>query len=143
MEVEILARNIFIPILIVMLFALSDENDLSLEGRKNIICGDDTNLNEISTNWFCKYQDEVNEKGIRKRIETWLNIVSDTDEALSSSDFEGLVPFQSCEMPHIDIHIGYLANRKRITEMKYEIFKSDKLLNAGVMMNGNIYANIS
>ena len=154
MEVEILARNIFIPILIVMLFPLSDGNDFSFEsskllecnggnGRKNMFCGDDTYLNEISTNWFCKYQDEVNEKGIRKRIETWLNIVSDNDEALSSSNFEGLVPFQSYEMPHIDIHIGYLANRKRIKEMKYEIFKSNKLLNAGVMMNGNIYANVS
>ena len=107
------------------------------------VFGEYTQIDETSSNWFCKYQDEINEKDIRKRIENWLSIVADQDKNLITLDCDGFEPFQSFERPHIDIHIGYFSNRKSFTTLGYQIFKSTKLLHEGVMMNGYIFANIS
>ena len=108
-----------------------------------IIAPNEANSDESSTNWFCKYQDGSNENDIRRNIETWLRIVSDKDKDLNTSNLDCSEPFQSFVTPHIDIHIGYLANRKSFNSLDYQIFKADKLLHEGVMTNGNIYANIS
>ena len=105
----------------------------------------DTNMTEHASDGFCKPKDKNNKKYIRKHVETWLRIVSDKDilNTLITSHYDGLYPFQFSQAPHIDIHIGYLANRKSINAMKYQIFKSEKLLHEGVMTNGKIYANVS
>ena len=115
----------------------------SLRLVKYNVFGEYTNIDETLSNWFCKYRDEINEKGIRTRIEKWISTVSDMDKNLITLDCDGFEPFQSFARPHIDIHIGYFSNRKSFTILGYQIFKSTKLLHEGVMMNGNIYANIS
>ena len=115
----------------------------SLRLVKYNVFGEYTQVDETLSNWFCKYQDDINVKDIRERIEKWLSIVSDQDKNLITLDSDGFEPFQSFERPHIDIHIGYFSNRKSFTSIGYQIFKSKKLLHEGVMMNGYIYANIS
>ena len=115
----------------------------TLQKFKYNIFEDQADLDKQSLNWFCQYQDEISEKDIRNSIETWLRIMSDKDKELITSDANGMEPFQSFKTPHIDILIGYLANRKIFDHMKYQIFKAAKLLHEGVMLNGNIYANVS
>ena len=115
----------------------------SLRLVKYNVFGEYSFIDETSSNWFCKYQDEINKKDIRKRIEKWLSMVSDQDKNLITLDCDGFEPFQSFERPHIDIHIGYFSNRKSFRSIGYQIFKSTKLLHEGVMMNGYIFANIS
>ena len=71
-----------------------------------------------TSNWFCKYQDKINENNIRKHLETWLSIMSDDNNDIFTLRFDDLEPFESCETPHIDIQMGYLANRKMFKSMK-------------------------
>ena len=151
MKIAIITRKNALVILIVSLLASSGANDISCRSSKLLECNknnDETSRSRLvassySSNWFCRYQDQFNKKDIRKHIETWFRIVSDKQKDLITTELDGLEPFQSFNAPHIDIYIGYIANRKRFMTMKYRIFKSTKLLHEGVMMNGNIYANVS
>ena len=92
----------------------------------------------------CKYEeDAINGKETRTRIERWLNIVSDKENHIGSTELGCLDPFESSETPEINIFLGYLSNRNRFNYMKYKIFKYKRLLHEGVMMNGRIYSEVS
>ena len=73
MKVAIIARKNALVILIVSLLAPSGANDLSFRSSKLLECNennDETSRSHLgpsfrSSNWFCRYQDQFNEKDIR------------------------------------------------------------------------------
>ena len=106
--------------------------------------GDEVCLAKHSSYRHCKYpEDEVNKKDTRKPIESWLNIVSDKENHISTTQSGCLDPFESSERPKISIFLGYLSNRNGFNYMKYKIFKYQRLLHEGVMINGSIEGEIS